>query len=834
MKSALLGLLTAGLLGSAEAATVSTRDAARQIDAVLEKTWAAKGVSGNPRADDHTFVRRIYLDVIGRIPTTRETEDFLADKSPDKRAQLIDKLLASEGYVQHFFNYWADVLRAQSSGNQAGAVTGAAYVTFIKDALRTNKPYDQFVRELVAAQGKAWDNGAIGYYMRDRGMPLDNMANTARIFLGTRMECAQCHNHPFDKWTQMQFYQMAAFSYPVETQDYYGGSMYEVNQYLREQESNLRASFKEPSRPQRPNPPKNNGKLSKEQWETLQKEYTAKQSEYAAAMKKWEADVKEVNRKRDEARQKMRREQRNYQEAITDIRNTMRYTSVSTRDRKLSLPHDYQYSDAKPRSVVAPAAMMGHAVEPLPGESNLQAYARWMTTKDNPRFSTVIVNRLWKRAFGLALIEPLDELMDSTVPMNPEMQKHLEKLMVDLGFDMKAFLRVLFNTQTYQREVTKKEHSPGETYLFTGPVLRRMTAEQMWDSFVTLINPNPDMPNLAAREAMEQRVLQAKKNGDAVDALSLEEALRGVKLTAAVYDRNRERTEGKQKEYAEARAVAKAAMDKAVLLKEGPERERAIAAAKDLRAKADKIRSEVNTIQNEARRTAMSEILIPGQKKLYAKVTGKPYGAASASAAEGADASPAMMSAGDSMMMAAGAATERVTIPGYDRPELTDAERKAANEERDAKFAEEASFFGIPEKEHRNYFRARQDQLKTWMRAAEIESPAPRGHYLREFGQSDRETIENANHEASVPQALAMMNGQLMPSILNKYSQLMLTVSKAPYPDDKIDAIYTAILSRKPTAAEKEIWLKAQDAGLDSLEDLVFSLLNTQQFIFVQ
>ena len=73
------------------------------------------------------------------------------------------------------------------------------------------------MRELISAQGKAWDNGAIGYYMRDRDMPLDNMANTVRIFLGTRIECAQCHNHPFDKWTQMQFYEMAAFTYGVTT-----------------------------------------------------------------------------------------------------------------------------------------------------------------------------------------------------------------------------------------------------------------------------------------------------------------------------------------------------------------------------------------------------------------------------------------------------------------------------------------------------------------------------------------------------------------------------------------------------------------------------------------
>ena len=165
---------------------------------------------------------------------------------------------------------------------------------------------------------------------------------------------------------------------------------------------------------------------------------------------------------------------------------------------------------------------------------------------------------------------------------------------------------------------------------------------------------------------------------------------------------------------------------------------------------------------------------------------------------------------------------------------MTPEQRKEQEAKRDAAFREEAAFFGIPEKEHRSYFRTRADQMRNFLRAAEIESPAPRGHYLREFGQSDRETIENANNEASVPQALAMMNGQLLPQILGKYSQLMLSLSQAPYPDDKVDAAYMAILSRKPTPREKEVWLAAQDKGLNTTEDLIFALLNTQQFIFVQ
>ena len=177
---------------------------------------------------------------------------------------------------------------------------------------------------------------------------------------------------------------------------------------------------------------------------------------------------------------------------------------------------------------------------------------------------------------------------------------------------------------------------------------------------------------------------------------------------------------------------------------------------------------------------------------------------------------------------------EKVVIPGYDRKELSKEERQAVTDKIREGLREEAEFFGVSEKEIKSYISARENINRKYLRAAEEQSPAPRGHYLREFGQSDRETIENANNDASVPQALAMMNGTLLPDILSTYSQLMLAVNKAEYPDDKVEAAYMTILSRKPSASEKAVWLKAQDSGLTAMEDLVFSLLNTQQFIFIQ
>lgn len=127
--------------------------------------------------------------------------------------------------------------------------------------------------------------------------------------------------------------------------------------------------------------------------------------------------------------------------------------------------------------------------------------------------------------------------------------------------------------------------------------------------------------------------------------------------------------------------------------------------------------------------------------------------------------------------------------------------------------------------------KARREQAREWPRAADLESPAPRGHYLREFGQSDRDLIDNANHEASMPQALVLMNSELFQSILKPQTQLRLNIDAAKYPDEQVAVVYQTMLSRHPSADEIAAWNRS---GLTSMEDLVFALLNTQQFIFVR
>ena len=211
---AMVLFLTATVL-DARSAPVSSDEAAAKIDQLIAAKLVENKLTPNPVTPDDVFVRRLYLDLTGRIPTKRETLNFLESNDPDKRAALVDSLIGSDGYVSHFYNYFSNLLRTRTSisGNGQSVGAGHAYEGWIKDAIRGNKPYDDFVRELVTASGASWENPATGYYLRDYGMPLDNLAITTQVFLGTQIVCAQCHDHPFDSWTQMDYYHLSAFTY---------------------------------------------------------------------------------------------------------------------------------------------------------------------------------------------------------------------------------------------------------------------------------------------------------------------------------------------------------------------------------------------------------------------------------------------------------------------------------------------------------------------------------------------------------------------------------------------------------------------------------------------
>jgi hypothetical protein len=162
---------------------------------------------------DETFVRRVYLDVLGTLPTIEEADRFLADASQEKRKQLIDELLGRPDFALFWSQKWGDLLRV--SRKQIGLNSVFKYSQWLQAAISNNMPYDQFARELLTASGSTITSPAGNYY-RTASETLDAMESTAQLFMGTRIQCAKCHNHPFERWTQSNYYGLASFFNRIE------------------------------------------------------------------------------------------------------------------------------------------------------------------------------------------------------------------------------------------------------------------------------------------------------------------------------------------------------------------------------------------------------------------------------------------------------------------------------------------------------------------------------------------------------------------------------------------------------------------------------------------
>lgn len=179
------------------------------VDEAVFAKLTTLGIPPSPVCDDATFIRRVTVDIAGRLPTVEETQQFLADAGAGKRDQLIDRLLASGDYADYFANKWSSVLRnrRRMPNYQRGTY---AFHSWIRDSLYNNKPYSEFVGEIIAAAGDIVDNPPVAWY-REVNTVEQQVEDTAQLFLGLRIQCARCHHHPFEKWSQRDYYGFSAF-----------------------------------------------------------------------------------------------------------------------------------------------------------------------------------------------------------------------------------------------------------------------------------------------------------------------------------------------------------------------------------------------------------------------------------------------------------------------------------------------------------------------------------------------------------------------------------------------------------------------------------------------
>jgi hypothetical protein len=604
---------------------------AAEIDKLIEDYRKSKGIEALPVINDRIFTRRAYLGIAGRMPTNAEAVAFLSSKNPKKRAELIDALMESEGYVNHWFNYWADLLKVQS----VRFVPSIYYAEWIKQALRDNMPYDKFSYELITATGMPYQNGATGWAASDENMAPDHMANTMQAFLGMQLQCAQCHDHPFDRWNQYEFQSLVS---------YFGGMRW-------------------------------NGVNNKHFIRQIEKEgieITLKQEKFFGNNLAY-----------------------NYRYAVWEPSFT----------RWNRLPKDYQYADARPNQFVSPHVIFGDQPNVL--DSPREAFGNWITDEDNKWFTKAIVNRLWKQTMGVGLIEPIDQIKYDTEAIIPEVLTLLEKTMKMADYNMKDFLRILYNTKTWQMG-TMSTDLPEDlsTYCYEGRPLMRMTGEQMWDSLVTLVIVDPD-----DRKGHGSRYTndEARRHMDEIYHTPIEELV---------------------KTYTDERI--------------------------------DQERSERKMAEKEARKLYLS-------KKTKRK-PGK-YGA---------------------------------NVGTWSLDHMTD-----------------PRWHGI-------------DQ--GLVRAAELTSPAPAHHFIRQFGQSDRKIIGAGRTDPNVTQVLNILNGPIHYILDSELSVLSKEVARQETQDDKITVIFRSVLTRNPTEEDIEIAsnVLANNKGRQGYRMILWALLNTREFMYIQ
>jgi hypothetical protein len=372
------GLVLAMGLGTTARAADAPK-LATLIDRAIQQKLDEKKIARSPIADDAEFLRRACIDITGSVPTVEQASAFLDSKDPDKRAKLLDELLARPEYARHMTDIWKDLLIPNTAASARRK--HEPMVRWLNTAFTDNRPWNQVARDVLASTGLQEENGAVTFYITHESV--DQITDrVARVFLGVQLQCAQCHDHPFHEWKQNEYWGLAAF-------------------FTKAKSAYTRASGKE-------------------------------------------------------------------QYGLTEMSKNPKARAL------LLLP-----PSLKP---VAPT-FLGGAKPTLPKDGPyLPTLAEWVAARENPYFAKAAVNRVWQQLFGRGFVEPVDDLASGNKPSHPELLNDLATAFADGGFDLKALIRDICLSQTYQRTSKPTGNNQADTTFFSHMAVRVQSPYQLFDS----------------------------------------------------------------------------------------------------------------------------------------------------------------------------------------------------------------------------------------------------------------------------------------------------------------------------------------------------------------
>ena len=449
--------------------------AATEVDALIVAKLRKLGVVPSGVCSDAEFLRRVSLDLTGTLPAPKEVEAFLDDESPSKREAKVDELLGRPTYAA----WWATKLCDLTGANprllnlqQLNGEAARRWYAWVERRVRENTPYDEIVAGIVLATsrepGESFDDFAEreSAYYRDED-PADfterdsmpyfwarRSVNTpdakalafSYTFLGVRLECAQCHKHPFDQWTQDDFKQFTAFFAPVR----YGLA-------------------------------------------------PGSRDEVAAMRKELGIDkLKGGDQQREIAKLVKQGKAVPWQEVFLAPRNGPRPAKGKDAARNGA------------NRVATPKLLGGDAVDVSAVDDPRQPLMDWMRSKDNPYFARAFVNRAWANAFGRGIVDPPDDMNQANPPGNAALLDHLAGGFVARGYDMKWLHREIVLSQAYQREWKGNDTNRLDEKNFSRAVVRRLPAEVLLDAVQQATAGSKDLALLSTPAGLEERAIGPK------------------------------------------------------------------------------------------------------------------------------------------------------------------------------------------------------------------------------------------------------------------------------------------------------------------------------------
>ncbi len=358
----------------------------------------------SPLCSDGIFIRRLYLDLTGLLPTAAQTRAFLANKLPGKRGRLIDQILDTNEFSRFQALRMADLMRVNSKVLTDGRAR--LFADWISEAIHGNMPFDTMVTRMLTSTGDSKKIPEANYFAAIPSVQ-DVTEATAQLFMGSRIQCAKCHNHPFENWTQDDYYRIGS-----------------VFSHLQQDGSVIRTG------------------------------------------------------------------------QTTGMANP--------RTGQMMQPWGTVKTAKIPRPIAA-------------GADARKAFSEWLTSVSNPYFARVEVNRIWAHLMGRGIVEPVDDFRSSNPPSNVELLDALARNFSDNGFDRKMIFRVICNSRAYQRSTESNEMNERDSELFSRQLVRLMTAEQLTDAIGYITGTIPTIGDISksvsqARADLRARVTQLEQD----------------------------------------------------------------------------------------------------------------------------------------------------------------------------------------------------------------------------------------------------------------------------------------------------------------------------------